>query len=200
MPMADSRQALSRVAFSIQSGDSAQQISRFDFAINPQNIQESTVARTMYLNTKNWGTAQELGMGQKTITISGTLGWRRGKGIDDSWNLKAFIEGYLRNFPNDGQQGGSPKLWFLNYTDNYQYMVVIAPNGYQFNQDVSQPLLIKYTINMIVIADKAEATSDERNKTVVGKPGDGGLSNGNVRPNTEGGPVQGAIANLKRHG
>lgn len=198
MPMADSRQALSRVAFQM-TDKAGNQLNRFDFAINPQNIQESTVARTTYLNTKDWGVAQELGMGQKTITISGTLGWRRGKGIDDSWALKSFIESYLHYYPSDGSQQ-IPTLWFLNYTDNYQYMIVIAPNGYQFSQDVSQPLLIKYTINMIVIADKSEATSDERNNTVIGQPGAGGLSNGNVKPNTQGGPVQGAIANLKRHG
>lgn len=199
MPMADSRHPLSRVALQRTDYKTGNVIDTFNFTINPQNITEQTLSRTTYLNTKDWGQVQEFGLGQKTITLSGTTGWRRGAGIDDAWKLKKFLTDYQNTFPLD-DSNNNEYLYFLNYTDDYQYWVTLAPNGMQFVQDVSQPLLVKYTINLIAIGDKSQASADEKNQTVVGKPGAGGLSDGNVRPNTKGGPVAGAIAKLKRDG
>lgn len=91
-------------------------------------------------------------------------------------------------------------LVFNNYTDGYSYNVELAPSGYQFSQDESQPILVKYTINLIAIGDPGTANQQDRTDTLVGRPGEGGVTNGNVGPNTTNGAVGQAIANLKRDG
>lgn len=189
---------LARVAFQVQNDDYSQD-SRFDFAINPQQINEQVAARTSYLNTKDWGTVQNFGTGQRTISISGTTGWRRGLGVQDAWSLKSFLDNYMSHFPLDSADSRK-WLWFLNYTDDYAYQVELTPNGYQFSQDVSQPLLVRYNIEMMVMGDQNQANASDRTSTAIGKPGEGGITNGNVGANTAYNATGQAIANLKRDG
>lgn len=196
--MADGRYMLDRCSFQILNQDGSEN-SRFDFTINPQSIQEQTENRTVYLNSKEWGTVQNYGMGQKTITLSGTTGWRHGLGIDEAWQLKAFLQSYQNVYPLE-DSNNKATLVFNNYTDGYSYNVELAPSGYQFNQDESQPILVKYTINLIAIGDPGTANQQDRTDTLVGRPGEGGVTNGNVGPNTTNGAVGQAIANLKRDG
>ena len=196
--MADGRYMLDRCSFQILNQDGSEN-SRFDFTINPQSIQEQTENRTVYLNSKEWGTVQNYGMGQKTITLSGTTGWRHGLGIDEAWQLKAFLQSYQNVYPLE-DSNNKATLVFNNYTDGYSYNVELAPSGYQFNQDESQPILVKYTINLIAIGDPGTANQQDRTDTLVGRPGEGGVTNGNVGPNTINGAVGQAIANLKRDG
>lgn len=198
MAMADGRYMLDRCSFQILNQDGSEN-SRFDFTINPQSIQEQTENRTVYLNSKEWGTVQNYGMGQKTITLSGTTGWRHGLGIDEAWQLKAFLQSYQNVYPLE-DSNNKATLVFNNYTDGYSYNVELAPSGYQFNQDESQPILVKYTINLIAIGDPGTANQQDRTDTLVGRPGEGGVTNGNVGPNTTNGAVGQAIANLKRDG
>lgn len=196
MPMADSRYNLVRCSFQM-TDDTGNELDRFDFAINPQSIQEQTENRTAYMNTKDWGSIQNYGMGEKTITISGTTGWRRGLGIDDAWKLKSFLEAYQDHFPVD-DESQSVQLIFNNYTDDYSYHVVLAPSGYQFTQDVSEPLLIHYTINLIVWSDTTQANAADRNKSAVGQPGAGGTTNGNVGPQQGNTGIGQSISDLKQ--
>lgn len=196
--MSDGAHTLSRVAFQVQNDDYSED-SRFDFALNPQSIQEQTTNRTSYLETKDWGSVQNYGLGKKTLTIAGTTGWRRGLGAQDAWNLKAFLQRYQSFFPLDNANNRK-WLWFHNYTDDYSYQVELAPNGYQFSQDVSQPLLIRYNIEMIVMGDQNRANSNDITNTIIGRPGEGGMTDGNVSPNTRGGAIAGAVANLRRDG
>ena len=191
MAMADGRYYLDRCAFRILNSDGSQQ-NRFDFSINPQSTQEQTQARTAYMNTKDWGTVQNFGMGQKSITISGTTGWQHGLGIDQAWQLKSFLDTYLNNYPT-GTEDNHPVLVFDNYTDNYSYKVAISPSGYQFSQDVSQAILVKYTINMIVIGNTDQASASDRTNTLIGRPGEGGMTDGNMSNATSS-----AIASLRR--
>lgn len=198
MTMADSRYSLDRVSFIVLNQDQSQH-SRFDFSINPQSIQEQTQNRSVYLNTLDWGSVQNYGMGQKTISISGTTGWRRGLGIDEAKALKSFLEDYQRQFPVDSSNN-RVTLIFANYTDDYSYRVDLAPEGYQFSQDVSQPLMYRYTINLIVLGNSNTASPQDRNSTVIGKPGEGGYSDGGSgRSNLMKGATAQAIANLKSH-
>ncbi len=194
--MADSRYNLVRCAFSIQD-NSGNELSRFDFAINPQSIQEQTENRTAYMNTKDWGNIQNYGMGEKTITISGTTGWRRGLGIDDAWKLKSFLESYQDAYPLDDSTN-TQILVFHNYTDDYSYYVSLAPSGFQFTQDVSEPLLIRYTINLIVGGDTSQANAAERNQSAVGQPGAGGTTNGNVGPQQSNTGIGQTVSDLKQ--
>lgn len=181
MPMQDSGSSkLARVAFQVQNSDGSEN-SRFDFALNPQSITEQTLNRSAYFNTADWGSVQNFGMGQKTINLSGTTGWRRGQGAKDAWALKSFLETYQENFPN-WDANTLKKLYFYNYTDDYGYHVELAPNGYQFSQDVSQPILVRYTIELICIKDAGNASSQDKTSTVIGNPGAGGVDNGNVKP------------------
>lgn len=198
MPMSDGRYSLVRCAFIVENDDYSED-SRFDFAINPQQITENTQNRTAYLNTKDWGSIQNYGMGQKTLTIAGTTGWRGGLGIDDAWKLKAFLQRYQSFFPLDNANN---RKWlkFANYTDDYTYQVELAPEGYQFTQDVSQPLLVRYNIQLICISDSNQANAGDRTRTVIGKPGEGGIDNGNVNSNTQMGAVGNAVSALKRDG
>ena len=196
MAMEDGRYPLDHCSFQTKNQDGSER-SRFDFTINPQSIQEQTENRTVYLNSKEWGTVQNYGMGQKTITISGTTGWRHGLGIDEAWQLKSFLQDYQNVYPLE-DSNNKVTLVFNNYTDDYSYNVELSPSGYQFNQDVSQPLLVRYTITLIVIGDPGTANSQDRTGTLVGRPGEGGVTNGNVGPNTQRGAVGQAIANLRR--
>lgn len=195
MAMEDGTHTLDRCSFKTVNQDGSER-SRFDFTINPQSIQEQTENRTVYLNVKDWGTVQNFGMGQKTITLSGTTGWRHGLGIDEAWQLKSFLQDYQNVYPLDDSNN---RVWlvFNNYTDDYSYYVDLSPSGYQFNQDVSQPLLVRYTITLIVIGNPGKANSQDRTDTLVGRPGEGGVTNGNVGPSTQRGAVGQAIANLR---
>ena len=195
MAMEDGFHTLDRCSFQTKNQDGSEK-SRFDFTINPQSIQEQTENRTVYLNSKEWGITQNYGMGQKTITLSGTTGWRHGLGIDEAWQLKAFLQDYQNVYPLD-DSNNRVTLVFNNYTDDYSYNVELSPSGYQFNQDVSQPLLVRYTITLIVIGDPGKANSQDRTDTLVGRPGEGGVTNGNVGPSTQKGAVGQAIANLR---
>ena len=49
-----------------------------------------------------------------------------------------------------------------------------------------------------MIGDPGTANSQDRTNTLVGRPGEGGATNGNVGPNTQRGAVGQAIANLRR--
>lgn len=197
MPMSDGSHTLSRVAFEIQNDDYSVD-SRFDFAINPQQIQEQVANRTAYLETKDWGSVQNFGRGKTQISISGTTGWRHGAGAFDAWKLKDFLSHYQQNFPLDNANNRK-WLWFCNYTDDYSYQVELAPNGYQFSQDVSQPILVRYNIELIVMGDQNQANTADRTNTLIGRPGEGGMTDGNSRPNTAASAIQGATAALRRH-
>ena len=111
--------------------------------------------------------------------------------------VKAFLQDYQNVYPLE-DSNNKVTLVFNNYTDGYSYNVELSPSGYQFNQDVSQPILVRYTITLIVLGDPGTANSQDRTNTVVGRPGEGGVTNGNVGPNTQKGAVGQAIDNLRR--
>lgn len=174
--IADGRYTLDRVAFQVLNQDGSED-SRFDFSLNPQSIQESTAVRTSYQNVYEWGSLQNYGMGQKTITIGGTTGWRHGLGFDEAWKLKEFLTNYVNNFPI-GDGNNRKVLVFHNYTDNYSYRCDLEANGFSFTQDVSEPILVRYTIHLVVIGNQNVATAQDKTQTVIGTPGSGGTTNG----------------------
>lgn len=166
MAIADGYHALSRVAFR-QTDVNGNTISTFNFAINPQNIQEQVQTRTSYMNTAQWGTVQELGTGERTITISGTTGWRHGHGFEDYKKLRAFLSSYsdARMEPTTTQSLRYLEFW--NYTDDYYYEVALSPNGFSFTQDVSEPILARYSITMIVRGHLDSAKTEDKSSTLI---------------------------------
>ena len=61
-------------------------------------------------------------------------------------------------------------LEFWNYTDDYYYDVAISPNGYSFTQDVSEPILVRYSITMIVRGRLDTANADDKSQTLITDP------------------------------
>lgn len=190
--------SLSRVAFKITDA-SGNVLDTYEFKLNPQNIQENITNRAAYLNTNLWGTTQEIGTGQRTLTISGTTGWRHGEGFDDFKKLREFLTSYTDSRNNAYKKDDMRYLQFWNYTDDYEYLVAIAPNGFQFTQDVSEPILIRYSISMIERGPLDTATSEQKTETVVGDPGASEKSNGGVQANTQYSSIGNAVRTLGKH-
>ena len=166
MAIADGYHSLSRVAFK-QVDVNGNVISTFNFAINPQNIQEQVATRTSYINTAQWGSVQELGTGQRTITISGTTGWRNGLGFEDYKKLQAFLSDYTDSRMKPSSTSDLRYLEFWNYTNDYYYNVAISPNGFSFTQDVSEPILVRYSITMIERGSLDTASTEDKSQTLI---------------------------------
>lgn len=169
MAIADGYHRLSRVAFK-QVDVNGNVIDTFNFAINPQNIQEQVATRTSYINTAQWGSVQELGTGERTITISGTTGWRQGLGFEDYKKLRLFLTAYTDSRMAPPATSSLRYLEFWNYTDDYWYDVAISPNGYSFTQDVSEPILVRYSITMIVRGSLDTASTEDKSQTLITDP------------------------------
>ena len=58
-------------------------------------------------------------------------------------------------------------------------VLVISPNGYSFTQDVSEPILVRYSITMIVRGRLDTASTDDKSQTLITDPyaNNGGQSN-----------------------
>lgn len=169
MAIADGYHRLSRVALK-KVDVNGNVIDTFNFAINPQNIQEQVAARTSYINTAHWGSVQELGTGEHTITISGTTGWRQGLGFEDYKKLRRFLTDYTDSRMDPTTTSNLRYLEFWNYTDDYYFVVAISPNGYSFTQDVSEPILARYSITMIIRGDLDTASTEDKSQTLITDP------------------------------
>lgn len=183
MAMADGRYYLDRIALEIQEAGTT--VAVYKFAVNPQQIQDTTPSRTYVQETATAGTVQRFGAGVESFTITGTTGWRHGKGYDEINQLKEFVGSYMNEFSDNIAKDYT--FLFHNYTQGYDYVVDFAQEGISFSQDVAKPLFTNYTLQLIVVRQADQASSGEISNTTLGNDasslGGGTSSNGYVNPN-----------------
>jgi hypothetical protein len=156
MTMADGKTGLQKIAFQIGN-------KLFRFAINPDNIEDIRPHRTAVVKTKSRIIIQDFQSDIPTITISGSTGFNpTGKTADRGVAKIKELKKYLSDFANMGGNGNtaSHDFYFHNFTNDESWVVVLAPEGVTYTQDVSSPLTYRYQIKFSVLRP-ANVPSDE---------------------------------------
>lgn len=168
MPQSDGIGQLQRIELSYSGGS-------YKFNVNPQSISMTQPHRSSVIKTQSTYVIDDFNDDVQTIKISGTTGSSRGqKGEKAIMSLWTFLDAFSNQTPNYGQAPREP-LEFYNHTENYAFAVVLEPNGYTINRDVSHPLWWYYEISFIVLGKAgsvidpstisgAEITSRDTNK------------------------------------
>lgn len=160
MTMSDGKNKLQKIAFQIGS-------KIFRFAINPDSYQDQRPHRTTAVKTKSRIVIEDFQSDVYTITISGSTGFNpTGKAADRGIQKIKDLKKYLEDYAQSGGNGKTPAedFYFHNFTNDESFVVVLAPTGVTYSQDVSSPLTYRYEIVFNVLRD-------------AGKPSDASVVN-----------------------
>lgn len=169
MGMSNGRDSLTRISFEIQSDNAS--ISTLDLDINPQSMSEIHSARTYLQQVRTANSVQNFGAGAVSYTISGNTGWKAGtsdpgRGFDKIKEFRNFFTTYLSSYSDD--VGTDYSLILHDYTNEIHVYIEFQPEGFSFTQDVSQPILYNYTLQLYVVGDASTPSSSDISSTVLG--------------------------------
>lgn len=154
-------QRFRRLGFDLAGGGAA---GAFDLTIRPEELSRTEPSRLTVQQTLGGAWADAFGRGLITIRIAGTTGWHGGRpdaallsGEDAFRALRdgAFIawhdarDALLRA----GQDPAGVELTFVDELDGF--VDVVAPKTFSLRRSKSSPLLIRYSVEMVVLRDAA---------------------------------------------
>ena len=149
-----------RIGFQLSGGEGGD--ARFDLVVRPEDLQRQEPSRLTVPQTLGGAWADAFGAGLAQITIRGTNGWKGGylsSGEDAFRQLRdtVFVSWHSRREQSvkKNQDPNQIKLYFVDTLDDMAY--VVAPKAFTTSRSKSRPLLIQYSVNMIVLGDGTEA-------------------------------------------
>lgn len=160
MPQSDGRNSLMRMSLIIP--DSKGISHTYRFKVNPENYSIEHPQRSNIIKTKSDIIFEDYGSDVKTITFSGTTGFRNAKSADGTVkngkermdDLESRIVEYS-NISNSGSVSLA-KMELYNWTDGKFYKVHLAPQGLKIERSKDEPLLFRYEITLMVLGDSSE--------------------------------------------
>jgi len=135
--------------------------------VRPESIEVSYAARTAVAPTMTEAYVDMFGPGVGTITLNGTTGWgvgarkRRPNGLAALKQLIALYGRYLVA----AAAASDPRTVRMTFADGYtgrSFLVVPEASGLRTTQNQNSPLIVRYSLSMIVLRDlsggKAQGT------------------------------------------
>ncbi len=131
---------------------------KLDLQIRPEELDVQEPSRLVVQQTIGGAWADSFGRGVTAINLSGTLGWRGSlllSGEDAFAALRSTVLLQWHQRREDAAANGtdpdSVTLTFIDTLDSLTY--VVAPQSFSMRRSRSSPLLIRYQIRLLVLAD-----------------------------------------------
>lgn len=184
MPQSDGKNTLMRMSLIIPDNNGNKHTYRFK--VNPENYSIEHPQRSNIIKTKSDVIFEDYGSDVKTITFSGTTGFKQARntngivqtGKERMDELEERIVEYS-NISNSGSVSIS-KMELYNWTDNKYYKVHLAPQGLKIDRSADKPLLFNYEISLMVLGDAGEPDRSSQVDPEFGnvvKPGEEDVKN-----------------------
>lgn len=138
---------------------------RFDFAIRPEELSRFDPSRSAVQQTLGGAWLDSFGAGVSGITISGHNGWRggavmSGEALFHALHQTVFTQWHARR-ATAAQRGLDPNGVTLTFSDALDGMVVlVSPRVFTLHRSRSSPLLMRYRIELEVLADASAGIPD----------------------------------------
>lgn len=135
------------------SGDVA-----FEFGLKPEELTYSEPSRLNVQQTLGGAWADSFDRGVGMITLSGTTGWR-GTALQSGEEMFLGLRSTVFQGWHDAraqliQQGSDPNSIQLFMTDSLDnFAVVVAPRSFTLHRSRTSPLLMRYNIQLLVLAE-----------------------------------------------
>lgn len=137
-------------------------------SINPEDLQVTQPSRVSVQQTIGSAWVDSFGPGLKTISISGTTGWRAKYEGGKDWHAEftALHEESFRGWHSARaariEAGKNPDVVKLEFVDTLDGICAyVVPQNFVLKRSKSRPLLVQYSISMVVerdISDQMAAT------------------------------------------
>lgn len=157
-------QKFRQISFTLSGTPGGDGDAQFSFIIRPEELTHTEPSRMSVQQTLGGAWLDSFGAGVSTITLSGHNGWRGGalvSGEDLFFSLRAacFV-GWHEARADAIAAGNDPDTVKLYFTDNLDDITaVVAPVSFTLHRSKSSPLLIRYQIELKVLADASESKS-----------------------------------------
>lgn len=157
MPAPPPSQKLRQIAFRLSGGPGpAVQQALF---IRPEELSRAEPSRLTVQQTLGGAWADAWDRGVSTVRLSGTTGWR---GSDLVSGEQAFLDLRQHSFADWHARraavvagGGDPNTVELLLVDTLDdFVVLVAPKQFVLRRSKTSPLLMRYTIELTVLADQ----------------------------------------------
>lgn len=159
-------QTFRQIGFSLQGAPTGP--ADFNFGLRPEELTVSEPSRLTVQQTIGGAWADSFGVGVSTITLAGHNGWRGGllsSGEDLFQQLQATcFTGWHQARADAIAQGQDPDTVQLFFTDSLDDIaVIVAPESFTLRRSKTSPLLMRYSIKLLVLgpADGAISGFDE---------------------------------------
>lgn len=130
---------------------------KVDLYIRPEDMSVTFPSRMSVNQTLGGAWVDSFGPGLETMTISGTMGWRKGTdgfdGIERVGLLKnQFFTAWHDERAKAIKLGTDPNAVKLRYVDTLnRYSRIMAPQVFELRRSKSRPLLAQYRFSMIAV-------------------------------------------------
>lgn len=136
-------------------------------SINPEDLTISEPSRVSVQQTLGAAWVDNFGPGLRTITISGTTGWRAKKigGLDWEAEFKSLYDEAFANWHllretqiKAGLDPNDIKMEFVDTLDGIT--VYVVPQNFVLKRSKARPLLVQYNISMCVESEISKEVND----------------------------------------
>lgn len=147
-------QTFRQIGFSLQGAPGGD--ADFNFGLRPEELTVTEPSRLTAQQTLGGAWADSFDRGISTITLAGTNGWRGGllsSGEDLFQQLRATcFTGWHQARADAIAQGQDPDSVQLYFTDSLDDIaVIVAPESFTLRRSKSSPLLMRYSIRLLVL-------------------------------------------------
>jgi hypothetical protein len=138
----------------------------FTFGLRPEDLSQTEPMRLTVQQTLGGAWADAFDRGVASITLSGTTGWRgtsTQSGEDMFQYLRSTVfQAWADNRTQAISAGQDPSSVQLFLTDSLDSIcALVAPKAFTLHRSKSSPLMMRYNIQLIVLADASEPQVDD---------------------------------------